>query len=223
MADKSLNAQNRKFLWPTIAGNVALGDFALRHEEIQALGIFDVAKVLSHAFPIGLAFVLVQLLDPLFSSNAKARLVFWRWENPLPGCEAFSKHGPEDPRVDMAKLEKAHGKPLPQAPDEQNRAWYAMLKRVEGEHAVSETYRHFLFLRAYTAFSAIFFVVGTVLTICFTPSDKVVLIYIGILLTQFLIVRYAARNQGVRFVKTVLARNCVLGPKAKKKKAQAKT
>ena len=38
-----------------------------------------------------------------------------RWSNPLPGCEAFSRHAKQDQRIDIAALQRLCGR-LPEDP-----------------------------------------------------------------------------------------------------------
>ena len=45
----------------------------------------------------------------IYSAGMKARLVFLRWKNALPGHRAFSIYGLSDPRVDMDRIKKSLG------------------------------------------------------------------------------------------------------------------
>jgi len=47
-----------------------------------------------------LAFMATILLSGLLKNDAKATLVFWRTQHPLPGCRAFTEHHAKDHRVD---------------------------------------------------------------------------------------------------------------------------
>jgi len=91
---------------------------------------------------VGIA--LTGVLNAQLSAEAKARIVFLRWRDPLPGSEAFTKHALSDPRIDMAALKATLG-PLPVAPREQNALWYKLYKTVGSEPAVSQVHRAFLF------------------------------------------------------------------------------
>ncbi|EHP42302.1 hypothetical protein OR16_15274 [Cupriavidus basilensis OR16] len=53
--------------------------------------------------------VVVLLLTGLLSHEAKARLVYWRIRNPLPGSQAFTKYAPADARTDMKALARNVG------------------------------------------------------------------------------------------------------------------
>src|SRR5688572_21442483 len=51
----------------------------------------------------------VVFINAFFSSTAKARFVFLRWNNPLPGSRAFSHFVKTDSRIDVEKLKKKTG------------------------------------------------------------------------------------------------------------------
>jgi hypothetical protein len=96
--------------------------------------------------------VAVLLLIGLLSHKAKARLVFWRIANPLPGSAAFTRHAPADPRIDMDALAKNVGA-LPTDPDEQNAKWYKLYREVNGDPAVSYAQKLYLMYRDMAAMS----------------------------------------------------------------------
>jgi hypothetical protein len=52
------------------------------------------------------------VLSGMFSATTKARLVYWRYNYPLPGSQAFSVHMVTDHRIDPNILDKKWG-PLP--------------------------------------------------------------------------------------------------------------
>jgi len=71
------------------------------------------AQDLTKLIPSGVAAtVFAVAISELLDANWKFRLVFRKWTNPMPGTEAFSEFGPNDPRVDMTVLTKRFG-PLP--------------------------------------------------------------------------------------------------------------
>src|SRR5262245_22425292 len=76
--------------------------------------------------------VVVLLLVNVLPHSVKAMLVYWRQHGWLPGCEAFSKLAPADPRINIQALTKNVGA-LPAAPREQNARWYQLYKLVENE------------------------------------------------------------------------------------------
>ena len=65
------------------------------------------------------------------ATDAKARIVFLRWQNPLPGSCAFTRYAAADPRINLVGvLEQAHG-PLPTDLGQQNALWYKLYKSAE--------------------------------------------------------------------------------------------
>jgi hypothetical protein len=134
----------------------------------------------------------------------KARLVFWRWRDPLPGCEAFTRWIKADPRIDAAALERKFG-PFPTVPAEQNARWYGMYQSVADHPAVSHTHRLFLLGRDYAAIAALIAASLGPAGFWIVPSTSTALIYEVLLLAQYLFARQAARNSGIEFVCTVLA------------------
>jgi hypothetical protein len=54
----------------------------------------------------GLGFsILAMIFNGLVGGNFKAKLVFWRLHDPLPGCRAFSHYLHIDPRIDANVLQ----------------------------------------------------------------------------------------------------------------------
>jgi hypothetical protein len=148
--------------------------------------------------------VLVLLLAGLLSPNFKAMLVFWKVKNPLPGSEAFTKHGPADLRIDMAALKKNVGAP-PTIPKEQNAMWYRLYKMVADEGAVVEAQKSFLMCRDMAAMSLpLIFLVPPLLWNA-GASVATSLIIAAVLAMQFLACAVSARHNGIRLVTNVLA------------------
>lgn len=149
--------------------------------------------------PIG-AFI----LDGFLSADTKARVVFWRYSNPLPGNRAFSVHLEEESRADPVQLANQWGG-FPDEPTEQNRLWYRIYRSVEEETRVHEAHRAWLMARDLTAYAfLIMFVFGIAALISDVPWTTV-WIYLVFVLAQYLTAMVAARNRGIRFVRTVLA------------------
>lgn len=203
---RSLKDQNRWQLWLTIAANFALFYAVAQSDAIAVSGIKGLLEGAANLLPVGLALIVTSIANGLLNAAAKARLVFLRWHFALPGHRAFSKHGPGDPRIDMARIRKTMGEDFPSTPSEENRAWYRLYKDTEKDPAVVQSHREFLFTRDYAAFSFLFFLGFGTASFFLVQSLRVSLIYCVVLLAQFLIVRHAAATYGVRFVTTVLAR-----------------
>jgi len=200
----SLKDRNLRALYSLLALNIA-AFYVIAH--LDAISAGDWPKLASGwmaALPAGVGVALTGLLNSLASSDTKARLVFWRWHNPLPGSEAFTRHGPKDHRVDMAALAAKHG-PLPTDPKAQNVLWYRLFKSVSTEPSVEQAHRQFLLARDF-AFMALVMVVmlGTAAAFFIRPISTTE-IYILLLVIQWAIATRAANVGGHRFVTNVLA------------------
>lgn len=154
--------------------------------------------------PAGFAFVATVVLNSLLSPDVKARLVYLRWNDPLPGSRAFSYHATRDTRIDLAGLQRKLGH-FPIAPADQNRVWYQLYKAVRNEPAVEHVHREALFLRDYTGLAALALVVLGAAAFLLAQSWQVASGYVGFALVQYVVVRLGAANAGVRMVRTVLA------------------
>jgi hypothetical protein len=207
---KSLKEQNRTLLWTIIAVNALFFCAVVR---ANALVLGDLSSIVSEPeklVPVGLAVLISTVLNSVLSAGTKAQLVFLRWRNALPGHRAFSEYANSDPRIDPVVLKKTLGSAFPVDPVDQNRAWYQLYKTVEKEPAVEQVHRDFLLLRDYTGLSVLFIIFNGVEGLYAISSLKVWALYLLLLVTQYIIVRRAASQSGVRMVATVLAR---VGPK----------
>lgn len=148
--------------------------------------------------------VAVLLLTGLLSHNAKAIVVYWRIKNPMPGCAAFTRHGPADNRIDMVALKKNVGE-LPIDPAEQNKKWFKLYKMVGDDKAVVEAHKMYLMYRDMAAMSlplivlvpiGLYFIGGTKSGLWITATFFAV---------QFIACCLGARNSGIRFVCNVLS------------------
>ena len=143
------------------------------------------------------------VLNGALGELTKARLVFWRWQDPLPGCRAFSQLVGRDPRIDVPALKAKHGA-LPLDPNEQNALWYRIYKKHRESITAVEAHRAYLLTRDMAALSAIFFVVFSVGVLIAMVGSNIAVMYSGILIAQYLIISTAARSYGTRFVLNVL-------------------
>jgi hypothetical protein len=203
---KSLKDQYRWQLWVIVAVNTLFLYGVVQANAIKVAGLRAIFTDAQNLLPVGVALIVATVLTGLLTSEAKARLVFLRWQHALPGHRAFSEHAVKDPRIDIAALEKVHGAAFPVEPVEQNRAWYRIYKTMENDSAVRQVHRDFLLLRDYTGLCAVFLVLYGAAGLFSIPSTKVALIYLLVLALQFILVRLAASNYGTRMVTTVLAR-----------------
>lgn len=152
---KPIKDQNRWQLWLVIVANVVAFYVLMQWDEINAGGISVLFTKAANILPLGLAVVVVTVLNGLLSPNAKARIVFLRWNRPLPGHGAFTDLAPKDPRIDMGRLKKACGNKMPVDPDEQNSTWYRLYKSIEKHPTVEHVQRDFLLTRDYASFLAL--------------------------------------------------------------------
>lgn len=148
--------------------------------------------------------VVVLLLINVLSSNLKAMLVYWKPYGWLPGCEAFSKYGPADHRVDMMQLRKNVGA-WAEEPKEQNSKWYKLYKQVETVPEVAYAQKDFLMYRDMAVLSLPLIVLAPLGLYVAEASAKALWIAAGLFLLQYVLTAISARNAGVRFVCNVLA------------------
>jgi hypothetical protein len=220
---KSLKEQNRWQLWLVLAANSLFFFGVVRANAIRIDGVRALFSDASKLLPIGFALVISTVLNGLLSADNKARLVFLRWRYALPGHRAFSEYARSDPRIDPVALAKLHGSAFPTDPADQNRVWYRMYKTIEKESAVHQVHRDFLLLRDYTGLCALFIVFYGTAGFYAIPSVKIGLSYLVLLILQYVVVRQAASNYGIRFVTTVLAQKAAAPEKSAPKKAARKS
>ncbi len=201
---RSLKGQNRLPLLVVLAINLVCLIMAVKTDSLRSAGIDALFRQWREVVPAGVGTILIGIVNGLLSPNTKARLVFWRWSNPLPGSFAFSHYAQHDARIDMSGLQGKVG-PFPSNPREQNALWYKLYKSVEDVPAVADAHRMFLFARDYTGIAVLMLLVGGAIGIWQIPSTATAAGYVGLLLLQYLLVREAARNYGIRLVTTVLA------------------
>jgi hypothetical protein len=205
---KPLKEQNRWQLWLVIAVNYILFYAIVHASSIELAGLKAIFTDAASILPVGIALVVTTVINGLLSADLKAKIVFLRWHDPLPGHRAFSRYAQTDPRVDIAVLEKLRGSALPADPKEENKIWYRMYKSVEDTPSVVQVHRDFLLMRDYAGISVLILLIFGGIGLVLIGSPKVSVIYIALLAAQYLLVRQAASNYGIRMVTTVLAEKC---------------
>ena len=90
----ALKAANIKWLAALAALDVAVVLLFIAPELVDASMTTILRASVSPLLPV----VVLLLTGPL-SHDAKARLVYWRIANPLPGSQAFTKHAPGSTHV----------------------------------------------------------------------------------------------------------------------------
>ena len=139
--------------------------------------------------------ILNNSIDPRF----KNIVVFWRLNNPLPGCRAFSVYLDELERVSPKKVIEEHG-PFPDDPIEQNEVWYRLYQKVKNEPEIYTAQLKYLLARDMATLCLIFlvlfpfycFVVGTGWRVALNILGMELLVYLGFMV--------AARTSSVSFV-----------------------
>lgn len=199
-----LKDQNTLRLTAVALANMAVYFMILSADALSAADFQRLAEQIDELFPPALTIALMTVANGLIDAQTKARLVFWRWSNPLPGSRAFSVHARQDPRVDIGSLERKLGR-FPEDEREQNVTWYRLYRSVASDPSVSHNHRDFLFARDYAALAVLFLFALGGLAIYEIYDWAQTLPYIGFLLVQYLAVRHVAVRYGNRFVATVLA------------------
>jgi hypothetical protein len=200
----SLKERNGKVLYALLAANIVAFFMFMHWDAIAAQDWGKLASSIMAAVPAGVGVALTGFLNALVSAETKARLVFWRWHNPLPGSRAFSRHGPKSHRVDMAALTAKFG-PLPTDAKAQNLLWYRLFKGVSGEPSVEHAHRQFLLARDFAFMALLMLVILGGLALWFITPIGHFGLYLLLLVTQWAIAMRAANVGGRGFVTNVLA------------------
>jgi len=191
---------NSVYLWPFIGVNLAIFLWVLLGGSLDVSWTRVTAKngIIAASIPL-LALVLTNIL----SDQTKARLVFWHWHHPLPGCRAFTELMSTDPRIDIPALKSKLGR-LPREPKAQNALWYRLYKERRADPKIVAAHRTYLITRDMASISGAFVVLlpaGLVAGVHWSTAG----VSMGLLALQYLLIASAARNYGNRFVLHVLA------------------
>jgi hypothetical protein len=149
----------------------------------------------------------VLLLVNILPSGTKACLVYVRLRDALPGCRAFSKHGPADPRVSVSTLKSLVGT-LPTRPTEQNALWYRLFKQVEDDIGVLEAHQAFLLYRDMAALSLPLVALVPLTLRTAAIGSGTAMLALAFFIGQLFVCIICARHQGIRLVTNVLAVHC---------------
>jgi hypothetical protein len=201
---KSLKSRNRPALASILIGNFAAFIAVIRGKDLFTGLRGDSTTAIREILPAGVALFVVSLLNSQLSATAKARIVFMKWHNPLPGSRAFSFYAKRDDRVDLAALSRRFG-PLPSSPKEENTLWYKLYRSVENEVQVTEANQHFLLWRDGATLVLLLTVLLVPIAGALTRQFIPVAGLLGLLSLQFGLMLQAARVNGERLVSNVLA------------------
>jgi hypothetical protein len=144
------------------------------------------------------------VLTFVLQSQWKDRIIYLRWNYPLPGTRIFTELIDKDARITRSQLEEAYGE-LPVDPAEQNALWYKISKEKESERVVRYSHGRWLLLRDLFSIALLLSIPAIVYT--YWKSGFGSGSIYGILYLVFVIIFWiSARNAGVRFACNVLAR-----------------
>ena len=211
---KSLKDQNNWKIWLFVSANSAFLYAVLASGVVKLDGIKEAMVSAVNIIPAAFAGIVATGANALFSSQAKARLVYLRWNNPLPGHRAFTKYAVSDPRIDLERLKTILGGSPPVDEGEQNQVWFKMFKTVENKEPVVSVHRDFLLMRDFTALSALSLVIMGSIALISLQSKRTAAIYLLILLGELLLFRQAAANCGIRMVTNTLSLKTGSAPRA---------
>ena len=113
---RTLKDQNLWKLWAIVATNTLFLYGAAQTNKLTVEGIRSLFTDSHSVVSVGIAVLIVTVLNGVLSPDTKARLVFLKWRYALPGHRAFSKYAKSDTRIDIQSLERMHGAALPVDP-----------------------------------------------------------------------------------------------------------
>jgi hypothetical protein len=200
--DKTLKGSYMKWLVGLAFLDVLVAVLAIAPDSVNSASILRL--ILTRGLLALVLPVLVLLVVNVLPHDVKSMLVYWRPRGTLPGCEAFTKYGPRDIRIDMLALKK-HVGVLPSDPPEQNAKWYRLFKLVEAEPEVFDAHRSFLMYRDMAVLTLPLIVLVPATLYVIGASAKVSAFGAGLLICQFIVTATSARWSGIRFVCNVLA------------------
>lgn len=167
--------------------------------EIGKKGVTFESPVLSLGF-----YILTLVLTYLLPSEWKHRLIYTRWQDPLPGSRAFTDLIDRDSRIVRADLIAQYGT-LPEAPGDQNALWYKMYKTKQLDDVVLNSHGRWLLFRDMFAIAAIVSIPSAVFTFC-NSGVRTGMLFSVLSLVVVTVLWICARNTGERFTCNVLAR-----------------
>jgi hypothetical protein len=201
-----LKGKNVANLWAFTAVNIAvfLSLLAMKSFSVGSVEEFWSRVGAKNGLIAAIVPILTVVLNSVLSSSAKARIVFWRWSFPLPGCRVFTDLVHTDHRIDTDSLARELG-PLPTEPHEQNVLWYRTYKRHAAMPVIAESQKVYLLTRDMTAIAFAFLLLFPIGALAGSVDGTTVGIYAAGLLIQYIILANSARNTGNRFALNVLA------------------
>jgi hypothetical protein len=201
-----LKGKNAVYLWSFIGANLAifLSLVVSRQFASSSIDHFWERVTTKDGIIAACIPILAIILSGVLSDAGKARLVFWRWRNPLPGCRIFTDLIGTDPRIDVPALRKKQGE-FPQDPQAQNALWFRLYKQHKTSPLVWKAHKIYLLTRDMATIAAVFVVLFSIGVVAISVNWKTSLLYVGALTVQYVLVARAAQNYGNRFVLDVLS------------------
>lgn len=201
-----IKSENRKWLISYLLLHVVL--FALFASLIN-FDLIDSDQLISklknpQGFVPLAATILIIVMEGLFKNPVKEFLVFWRLKNRLPGHRAFTKIGPNDPRIDMERVKRLFPGGLPLDPKEQNNEWFRLYREYQDELQVFYSHKAFLLTRDLASLTVIFIPLSVFGHFLLGSVPMMVGYHISILVILFVGISLSARHYGERFVANVL-------------------
>lgn len=202
VSGKSLKARNMS--WLVACAIVDLGLLLVFMHRMSISELFDSKLAAQRALLSSLLIVPLLFLSYFVPQNYKHRLIFWRWNNPLPGSEAFSRYAPQDDRIDINALRKNVGA-FPTTRREQNAMWYRLYKEVITDLTVVESHQNFILFRDIASMSLVAAVLTPAVGFFVQMGVSASATIAGFFIAQYVLFALPARNCGVRTVQNVLA------------------
>jgi hypothetical protein len=173
----------QKHLWLFFSANIVV------YVVVSTFNYFDVEVANSKmsvflnpkSFLFILSPILALVLNGLLPNAIKEFIVFWKINNRLPGCRAFSKFAVSDYRIDVNTLKKMVGE-FPEIPSEQNRVWYKLYNDLQGNEVIKGSHKDFLLTRDLCSISFVFTVVIVPIELYLWEDSRTKIIYAAFML-----------------------------------------
>ena len=203
--DNYLKTKNAPLVWAFLGVNIAilLSIILSGKADLSSLNAIWKQMTIKDGLTAAGLPVLAVILAGVLGDIGKARVVFWRIWNPLPGCRAFTHFVHADPRINSAALIAKLGE-FPTEPRQQNALWYQLYKKHTGAIIVTRAHKEYLLTRDLAGISAVLLCLFGVAAALSAAAFRLQLGYIIFLVLQYFCTAVAARNYGNRFVTNVL-------------------
>jgi hypothetical protein len=204
-SDPYLKGKNAIYLWSFLSVNLAifLCLFVSKSLTVPMLDLSWKRVTMKDGIIAASIPLLAIVLSGVLGDTLKARVVFWRWKHPLPGCRVFTELMKDDPRIQPPLLRKKLGD-LPRQPQAQNGLWFGLYERHSGARRVLEAHRIYLLTRDMAGLAFLFVVLLPLGVFLSSRHWAVAGLYAIALLVQYVLIATSARNYGNRFVLNVL-------------------